>query len=69
MDTATRVQILDETDSFSHSTNTLGKGMNPIILLPETTVEEAKQCQKASVRQGARRQGNRAVTNKFEIFG
>ena len=34
MDTATRVQILDETDCISHSTNTLGKGMNPIILLP-----------------------------------
>ena len=27
-------QILDETDSISHSTNTLGKGMNPIILPP-----------------------------------
>ena len=26
------VQILDETDCISHSTNTLGKGMNPIIL-------------------------------------
>ena len=34
MDTATRVQILDETDCISHSTNTLGKGMNPIILPP-----------------------------------
>ena len=34
MDTATRVQILDETDNISHSTNTLGKGMNPIILSP-----------------------------------
>ncbi len=33
-DTATRVQILDETDYISHSTNTLGKGMNPIILPP-----------------------------------
>ena len=32
MDTAIRVQILDETDCISHSTNTLGKGMNPIIL-------------------------------------
>ena len=31
-DTATRVQILDETDCISHSTNTLGKGMNPINL-------------------------------------
>ena len=30
MDTATRVQILDETDC----TNTLGKVMNPIILPP-----------------------------------
>ena len=29
-----RVQILDETDCISHSTNTLGKGMNPIILPP-----------------------------------
>ena len=30
--TATRVQILHATDCISHSTNTLGKGMNPIIL-------------------------------------
>ena len=28
------VQTLDETDGISHSTNTLGKGMNPIILPP-----------------------------------
>ena len=34
MDTATRVQILDETDCISRSTNTLGKGMNRIILSP-----------------------------------
>ena len=34
MDTAMRVEILDETDCISHSTNTLGKGMNPIILPP-----------------------------------
>ena len=34
MDSVTRVQILDETDCISHSTNTLGKGMNPIILPP-----------------------------------
>ena len=34
MDTVTRVQILVETDCISHSTNTLGKGMNPIILPP-----------------------------------
>ena len=31
---STRVQILDETDCISHSTNTFGKGMNPIILPP-----------------------------------
>ena len=34
MDTATRVQILDETDDISHSTNTLQKGMNLITLPP-----------------------------------
>ena len=34
MDTATQVQILDDTDCISHSTNTLGNGMNPIILPP-----------------------------------
>ena len=34
LDTAKRVQILDLTDCISHSTNTLGKGMNPIILPP-----------------------------------
>ena len=34
MDTATRVQILDETDSISRTTNNLGKSMNPIILPP-----------------------------------
>ena len=27
-------QILDLTDCISHNTNTLGKGMNPIILPP-----------------------------------
>ena len=34
MDTATQVQILDETECISDITNTLGKGMNPIILPP-----------------------------------
>ncbi len=34
LDTATRVQFLDETDCISHGTNTLGKGMNPISLPP-----------------------------------
>ena len=34
MDMATWVKILDETDCISHSTNTLGKGMNPIFLPP-----------------------------------
>ena len=33
MNTATRVQILGETDCVSHSI-TLGNGMNPIILPP-----------------------------------
>ena len=34
MDTATRVQILDDTDCISHGASTLGKSMNPIILSP-----------------------------------
>ena len=34
MNTVTRVQILDETHCISHTTNNLGKGMNPIILPP-----------------------------------
>ena len=34
MDTATQVQILDKIDCISYSINTLGKGMNPIILPP-----------------------------------
>ena len=34
MNTATRIQILDETDCISHSTNTLGKGTNLIIQPP-----------------------------------
>ena len=34
VDTTTRVQNLDGPDYISHSTNTLGKGMNPIILPP-----------------------------------
>ena len=43
MDTATRVQILDATDYISHSTNTLGKGMNPIILPPAERKKERKK--------------------------
>ncbi len=34
MDTTTQVQTLDEADSVSLCTNTLGKGMNPILLSP-----------------------------------
>ena len=30
--TESRVQIPNETDCISHSTNTFGKGMNPISL-------------------------------------
>ena len=32
MDSDTQVQILDEADCISQSTNTLGKGINPLIL-------------------------------------
>ena len=34
MDTATRVQILDEADCISYCINTLGKRVDPIILSP-----------------------------------
>ena len=34
MDTATRVQILDQANCISHNAYTLRKGMNPIILPP-----------------------------------
>ena len=34
MDTTTRVQIQDQADCISHSINTLGKGMDLIILPP-----------------------------------
>ena len=34
MEAATRVQFLDEAVCISYSTNTIGKGINPIILPP-----------------------------------
>ena len=34
MNMPTGIQFLDGTVCISHSTNTLGKGMNPVILLP-----------------------------------
>ena len=34
MEMTTGVQILDKTVCISHNANTLGKGMNPIILPP-----------------------------------
>ena len=51
MDMGTRVQILDETDSISHSTNTLGKVMNPIILPPAMGKEYSRLGSSALVRQ------------------
>ena len=35
MDTATLVQILDETVCISYNSNTFGKGIIPIILPPD----------------------------------
>ena len=32
MESAIGVQILDETDCISHSTNIFGKGVNPIMI-------------------------------------
>ena len=40
MDSVTRVQILDEVNSILHNVNTLGKGMNPIVLPPATDIVE-----------------------------
>ena len=51
MDTVTRVQILDETNCISHSTNTIGKGMNPIILLPAMGKQQGILGSSALVRQ------------------
>ena len=34
MDIMTQAQILNKADCISHCTNTLGKGMNPIIIPP-----------------------------------
>ena len=34
MNMATWIQILDEADCISHSTNTLGKDIDPIIFNP-----------------------------------
>ena len=51
MDTATRVQILDQTDCISHCVNTLGKSMNPIILLPAMGKQQDRLGSLALVRQ------------------
>ena len=47
----TRVQILDKTDCISHSTNTLGKGMNPIILSPAMGKQQGRLGSSALMRQ------------------
>ena len=51
MDTATRVQILDDTDLISYSTNTLGISMNPITLPPAVDKELDRQSYLSLVRQ------------------
>ena len=52
MDTATRVQILDETEYISHSTNSLRKGMNPIILPPSMGKEKDRLGKTTSLGEG-----------------
>ena len=44
MNTVTRVQILDEAESISHKANTLGNGINPIILLPAMGKKNTADC-------------------------
>ena len=51
MDTATRVQILDEADCISQSINTLGKGMNPLIFHPAMGKYQGRLGSSAWIRQ------------------
>ena len=51
METTTRVQILDQANCISHSTNTLGKGMNPIIFPPAMGKQQGRLGSTALVRQ------------------
>ena len=44
MESATRVQILDEAVCISHSADTVGKGMHPTILLPAKYCSVAWGC-------------------------
>ena len=51
METESQDQILDEADCISHSSTTLGKGINPIIPPPAMGKYPGKQGSLASVRQ------------------
>ena len=42
MDTATRVQILDNADCISHSTNILAKGLGSLALVKQPVKEKEK---------------------------
>ena len=68
----TRVQILDETDCISHSTNTLGKGQTGFFSLGEaTSLGEGKLCLKIDlVSYPARAEGlvNMIFINKMKIM-
>ena len=50
MNTATQVQNLDKADCISHSTDTLEKGMNPMILPPTMDKLEGRLISSALVR-------------------
>ena len=58
MDMATQVQILDEVDCILYSTNTHGKGMNPIILLPTIGKEKSRLGSLALIRQPVKEKEN-----------
>ena len=51
MDTATRVQILDKADCISHNTNSLGKGLKPVILRPAKGKKQGRMGYLVLVRQ------------------
>ena len=51
IDSVTQVQILDEADWILRSTNTFGKGMNPITSLPQLWVNRSADWALALIRQ------------------
>ena len=67
MVTVIRVQILNEAVCISHSTNTLGKGMKLIILLPARDKEWDRQRSLTLVRQPVKEKEFRTAEPRLKI--